>query len=112
MRITGEVAKTLLTHLKTFLSTIDKNVKITNDVLEKSYVHLLIKAVENTHTGHGCEGCDDNQPGQEAHIGKGGCLQSWEEIVSDFWDEAWGFVTDSEVFTIAEDVLKLIPNVQ
>ena len=39
-------------------------------------------------------------------------MQSWQEIDSHLRDEAWGFLTDSEVLTIAEDVLKLIPNVQ
>jgi hypothetical protein len=33
------------------------------------YEHLLVLAE--------CPGCEDNQPNQEAHIGKWGCLGEW-----------------------------------
>ena len=44
--------------------------------------------------------------------GKGVVCKSWQARVPHFWDEARAFLTDSEVLTIAEDALKLIPNVQ
>ena len=88
VRISSYVAKDLLTHLKSLLETIESNVNINREVMEKVYEFLLVKRINVIHSSKDCQGCTDEQPGKEAHVGVGRCISSWGDIVSDFWTEA------------------------
>ena len=110
VRISSCVAKDRLTHLKSLLETIERNVNTNREVMEKAYEFLLVKSINVIHSSKDCQGCTDEQPGKEAHVGVGGCISSWGDIVSDFWTEAWDAVSTSQVLNLAEEVIKLIQN--
>lgn len=63
---------------------IEDSVKVGNDMtnMKLMYLWLLNKAIVQTRDRIGCSACDDNQPGQQAHMESSGCLSDWSDIVS------------------------------
>ena len=84
VRVNHALAEEMLSHLNSLIETIDENVALSRNVMEMTQVGLLIKSILNLKRQTGCDGCKNMLPGQTGHMSSGGCLQNWEDTVTEF----------------------------